>query len=907
MGMKNDIFIKQLADTCKISSARWAACLHYSEGNWNFTYRYAIRKPQEVALFEYLQNSKVGSWLSGAMSNNRVRSRDVGVWASRLGCQRIVAFPVYASSNVLIVGVDQLEQKMEGVWRIVALSFSCAAVPAPNTLQPTPLLGSGLEAPYDPADSFQNILSSLVGVIPCEVAYLAIRSGEIFTVLAAWGCQAGVEGLDLSIGDYGHLSSMVIKHKGVLHKPPRRTPATEAARVLWDAVDTGHPLESWMSVPILIGQRVIGHFAFASARAGAYNQADLNRISAQVNRVAYRVENAIVFAEVARFLQQFALLNELASAASLGVDTNEVASRVIQRLSRTFNTDRVAVLILSPDGKTLRGFGGREQDVSLAISVEKSLVGYVVETGQPARVGDVRLASRYNRSDPSMRSELAVPLRYRGQIIGALALESAESNAFSLHDEQLLIVIASQLAGLIENARLNDETRERAQKLTYSVRQLQAVRDTALDITSDLSIDTLLQRVVHRVRKLVDARGADLGLYDEKEQVIRIQISETPWDSVNRTAIVRSIPLMAGIAGRVVAFGEPVVVNDYNQWNGRLQPDQPAHFRAVAGVPLKFSNPGSEKPSIIGALTVMDDRPEKQFQKEDVDLLELLAPQVAVSIRNARLYQELQERIEAQRLVENRLIRSARLAAVGEMAAGVAHEINNPLTTVIGFVELILHDLLPDAPQRADLELVLKEAQRTRGVVRRLLDFSRPTENIQVSTDMNGLVEETLALVQHQARASNIEVSLDLDHEISWITVDPNQIKQVLLNLLHNAILAMPEGGSIILKTSRVLRESGRSSNASGRSKNDHWLSIEVRDTGEGIDPENLERIFEPFFTTRSPGVGSGLGLSVSYGIISDHGGSIEVESILGEGSCFTIYLPFKREHLVGINQGHHA
>jgi len=441
-------------------------------------------------------------------------------------------------------------------------------------------------------------------------------------------------------------------------------------------------------------------------------------------------------------------------------------------------------------------------------------------------------------------------------------------------------VIASQLAGLIENARLNDETRERAQKLAYSVRQLQAVRDTALDITSDLSIDTLLQRVVHRVRELVDARGAELGLYDENEQVIRVQISETPWD----TAFDSLIPLMAGVAGRVVACGGPVVVSDYNQWEGRLLPEQQAPFRAVAGVPLKFSNPGSEKPTIIGALMVLDDRPEKEFQKDDVDLLELLAPQVAVSIRNARLYQELQERIEAQRLAENRLIRSARLAAVGEMAAGVAHELNNPLTTVIGFVELILHDLSPNAPQRDDLELVLKEAQRTRGVVRRLLDFSLPNENIQVRTDLNSLVEDTLALVQHQARAGNIEIALDLDRDLPCITVDPNQIKQVLLNLLHNAILAMPKGGIANMKTLRVQRE--------GR----NWLSVIVSDTGEGIASDNIGRIFEPFFTTRPPGSGSGLGLSVSYGIISDHSGSIEVESSLGQGSCFTIYLPFELE-----------
>jgi two-component system NtrC family sensor kinase len=116
------------------------------------------------------------------------------------------------------------------------------------------------------------------------------------------------------------------------------------------------------------------------------------------------------------------------------------------------------------------------------------------------------------------------------------------------------------------------------------------------------------------------------------------------------------------------------------------------------------------------------------------------------------------------------------------------------------------------------------------------------------------------------------------------IVVDPNQIKQVLLNLFHNAIMAMPMGGVITLKTSRELREG------------QNWLSVVVCDTGEWITPENLDRIFEPFFTTRPPGSGTGLGLSVSYGIISDHGGTIEVESNPGKGSCFTVYLPFEQE-----------
>jgi two-component system NtrC family sensor kinase len=333
---------------------------------------------------------------------------------------------------------------------------------------------------------------------------------------------------------------------------------------------------------------------------------------------------------------------------------------------------------------------------------------------------------------------------------------------------------------------------------------------------------------------------------------------------------------MAGLAGRVAAFSEPLVVSDYNSWSGRLYPEQEAPFKTVAGVPLKFQN------KVIGTLTLMDDRPDWVFHEEDVQLLELLAPQVAVWIRNARLYQELQERIEAQHLAENRLIRSARLAAVGEMAAGVAHELNNPLTTVNGFVELVLEELAKDSPHRPDLELVLRESQRARSVVRRLLDFSRPLENQRVRTDINELVNDVLSLVHHLARTGGVTVRTSLAPELPWISIDPNQIKQVLLNLVHNGIQAMPYGGFLDVMTAEKHQDEK------------DYITISIRDYGEGISPENLVRIFEPFFTTRPAGKGTGLGLSVSYGIVNEHGGSIEVDSRVGEGSCFTILLPLE-------------
>jgi signal transduction histidine kinase len=862
---------------------------------------------------------------------------------------------------------------------------------------------------------------------------MSVRSGDLLHVETVSHGPSSLHGLDISIPDNPILAEMVADREGVILSDLSGNPGFSMRPEYAKA-------RSWMGVPIVIGQRVIGHLEFVSSAEEQYDLQDLQRVSFQADRLAYVVENAIVFAEAARYLQQLALLNDLASAASLGIDAHEVALRVLERLRSIFHTDMARVLLLSPDEKLLLEYGTEPgQALPGKIPVQRSFANEVIRKGLPVRKGDLQWEPQEagnSSSRAGVLSLLAVPLKYRSQVIGVLALESETSHAFSVQDEQLLVLISSHLAGLFENIRLNEEARQRARNLSMihqvvinvvgltginaianaaarllvndfafdavlillpeqtrtfvvrqpgkaqgvdlgrnpryparpgvtaavladgksrlvnhtglepgfvpspgwtagsemcvalvegkrimgvvdvyranpdafngndllaleamagvlssvflsarryrqlqeTVRQLQAVRETALDIAGDLDLDAVLKRVVHRARELVGVKGAELGLIDENLQVVNIHVSETPWPDYHES----QVPFMAGVAGRVAAFGEPLVVGDYRSWSGRLHPEKEAPFSSAAGVPLKFQG------QVIGTLVLIDDRPDWVFKDEHIQLLQLLAPQVTVWIRNARLYQELQERIQAQKVAENRLIRSARLAAVGEMAAGVAHELNNPLTTVSGFVELVLDELPADSPHRPDLELVLKESQRARGVVRRLLDFSRPVENQRVSSDLNELIGDSLALIHHLAHTGGVEICLELGEKLPWVSVDPAQIKQVLLNLGHNAIQAMPQGGSMQVSSGQASRD-------------DHeWVYVTVSDNGVGISPENLERIFEPFFTTRPSGSGTGLGLSVSYGIVTEHAGFIEVESQPGKGSRFTVYLPRPMEGVDG-------
>ncbi|MBI4314886.1 MAG: hypothetical protein HY872_00735 [Chloroflexi bacterium] len=289
---------------------------------------------------------------------------------------------------------------------------------------------------------------------------------------------------------------------------------------------------------------------------------------------------------------------------------------------------------------------------------------------------------------------------------------------------------------------------------------------------------------------------------------------------------------------------------------------------------------------VIGALNL--ERPSgERFRDAEIMAMETLAGQVATALDNAHLYarsrqtvRELSDSLAQLRLAQAQLIQSAKLAAVGQLAAGVAHEINNPLTTIAGLSELMLPDLPEAGGLRDDMALILRETQRARSVVRRLLDFSRHPEPHRDLTDLNALVHDTVLLIYHAAIARNIYIAEAYAEDLPPTQLDANRMKQVALNLLNNAVQAIARGGHIYVDTGRSRRDA-----APGV-----WLR--VRDTGCGISPENMERIFEPFFTTKSPNEGTGLGLSVSYGIVQDHGGIIEVESIINQGSTFTVWLP---------------
>lgn len=240
----------------------------------------------------------------------------------------------------------------------------------------------------------------------------------------------------------------------------------------------------------------------------------------------------------------------------------------------------------------------------------------------------------------------------------------------------------------------------------------------------------------------------------------------------------------------------------------------------------------------------------------------------------ARSFNTMLDELQA---THDQLVHSEKLASLGQLAAGVAHELNNPLATVLLYADILLHECPADDPRRADLAMIVSETRRCKGIVSSLLDFARQNQVEAQPTDVNALIAALIEVEGRRERAAAVKILADLDAELPIIQADPAQLREVLVNLITNGVEAMPDGGQLTICTRRGP---------------DGMVTIEVSDTGGGIPTEHLSKLFTPFFTTKPVGRGTGLGLAITYGIIKMHRGQITVRSHVGQGTTFIIQLP---------------
>jgi PAS domain S-box-containing protein len=285
------------------------------------------------------------------------------------------------------------------------------------------------------------------------------------------------------------------------------------------------------------------------------------------------------------------------------------------------------------------------------------------------------------------------------------------------------------------------------------------------------------------------------------------------------------------------------------------------------------------KDRVLGGL-VVGSRAAREFSPADINLLIAVGSQISNAIDRSVLYEETRLAYENLRRTQEQLLHSEKMAAVGQLISGVAHELNNPLTAILGYSQLLLSSGQMPAQGMEYSDKLYKQAQRTHRIVQNLLSFARQHKPERVAVQLNQILQDTLALRDYDLRLSNVRVHYDLDPDLPMTAADPHQLQQVFLNLVNNAvdaILEQSKDGDLWVSTRAV----------------DELLVVEFKDSGPGV--KDASRVFDPFYTTKPVGKGTGLGLSICYGIVSEHGGSIRVSNLQPSGACFTIELPHQR------------
>ncbi len=473
---------------------------------------------------------------------------------------------------------------------------------------------------------------------------------------------------------------------------------------------------------------------------------------------------------------------------------------------------------------------------------------------------------------------------------------------------------------------------ETQQALWERVGELKTLNTVGDVLTSSLRMDDLVRLIHEQTCGLLGAPVLAIALYDEEKNELefRARVAEDCELSSWRTEIDTSC------SGWVAANREVLYVRDVRADEGRDVTPCLAEHAEAAGVEVRswLGVPLMSAEHLTGVLSIGSDAPDA-FDAATRELLETIGTQVGRVAENARLYselerartsaenwnkelehrvkerteevndakealealnQDLEDRVEARtqelKDMQTKIVQSGRLAAVGELAAGVAHELNNPLAGILGYAQFDL-ERLADVEKnsieeqdvdrfRTHLTFIERETQRCREIVENLLRFAETSRCASTEVDVNALIKETLGFTSRELSTRGIELKAELGDAELPVVGDPRQLQQVFANIILNARKAMSSGG----------RLSVRSAVVDGPSEGTKCVAVSFGDTGCGISDDNLVRVLEPFFTTSDVGEGTGLGLSVSYGIVKDHNGEIDVQSKVGVGSTFTVLLP---------------
>ncbi len=685
----------------------------------------------------------------------------------------------------------------------------------------------------------------------------------------------------------------------------------------WDSQKAGD-YRSVLGVPLLREGISIGVLGLTASKPRSFSNKQIELVTTFAAQAVIAIENARLLNELRESLeQQTATANVLRVISSSPTDIQPVLEAIV-RTAGELCASEYAIMFRVRDGRYYPACANNAEAEWVKyfsenpIGVDRgSLIGRTVLDRRPVHIIDCLADPEYKLHEAArigkQRSMLGVPLLRDGEPIGVLGLLRTSVRPFSEKQIELVTTFADQAVIAIENTRLLNELRESLQQQTATADVLKVISRSAFDL--HMVLDTLLQsaaRLCDAEQGTITQRKGD-AFYRSVSYgfpaAFADYVKDRPVEVARDTATGRAL-----LEGKVVHIPDVQADADYT-WN---EAQRLSGFRTLLGVPMLREG----VPVGVLTLTRTDARP---FTEKQIELVSTFADQAAIAIENVRLFEsvevrtrELAKSLDELRTAQDRLVQTEKLASLGQLTAGIAHEIKNPLNFVNNFsaVSVELIDELREAlggvhlnsklraeiseitdTLQGNLDKVVQHGKRADAIVKNMLLHSRQGSGEHRPVDINALVDESLNLAYHGARAEkqgfNITLEKSFDPAAGEVDLFPQEITRVLLNLISNGFYAATKR-----KAETKAADYEPTLVAATKNVGDK-VEIRIRDNGTGIPPGVKEKLFSPFFTTKPAGEGTGLGLSISHDIIvKQHSGSIEVDTVPGEYTEFRIVLP---------------
>jgi signal transduction histidine kinase len=633
------------------------------------------------------------------------------------------------------------------------------------------------------------------------------------------------------------------------------------------------PSVSMLGIPLIYGEHKLGAFIVGFNTFHHFTQDEIERAEQTGTQIALALWNTQQEEQLSYRLKETQALLDIGRALSETERTgpNTVLQLIIESARELIpHTEQAVIHLLDKDEDALisqaaSGFTDDRNRNPVKMQLGEGIAGQVIKQGVTINVADINTDPRFLSmgNEPAFRSLLVAPIQIKGKQIGTISVQSKDINAFTDDEADLLKALGTEAAIAIENANLLESTQ-------MALKESNALYSINQKLVASLDPNELLQDVVELLQK-------NFGYYHVQIYTIEPEsgnfIMHTGSGEIGKKIKEKKHSLHAGegIVGYAAETGTSFFTNDVDQVFFFVRNPLLPNTKSELAVPVKIDG------NILGVLDIQQ-VPPRTLDQRDIQLVSAAADQLAIALQKANLYANLQTSLQTEKNMRNQLLQNERLATMGRLLASVSHELNNPLQAIQNALFLLREETGISVQGKQDLNIVLSESERMAALIARLRATYRPAQVDDFQPiQVNDLIEDIYALIATHLRHNEISFEFYPAPNLPTIYGLADQIRQVLLNLLMNAVEAMTTSGRLTVST-QCLNETDE-------------ILLKVSDTGKGIDPAILHNIFEAFVTDKESG--TGLGLTITYDIITKHRGRITAENNPQSGATFSVWLPF--------------